>query len=474
MLRFFAIVGLLFFGYDIALAAGADSPHLDGALVDIIWGLPFAGLLLSIALFPLIAPDFWHAHFGKIAAGWSALLLGPLFVVFGLSVFVFELLHIGLLEYIPFVILLFCLFTIAGGIRFKGKVFGTPSVNTLILAFGTFIASWAGTTGAAMLLIRLVLDANAKRTHKVHTVVFFIFLVANIGGSLTPIGDPPLFLGFLKGIDFFWPLQNMLWPMLLISVLLLGMFFLIDSWYFKKEKLQEDPDELNDNSLLNIRIEGGINFIFLMAVVLSVVLSGVWKPDISFVIYHVEVELQNIVRDVMLLLIAGLSWRLTPAYIHEANGFTWFPIVEIGKLFAGIFITVAPVIAMLRTGTEGALSGIITLINDKNGQPIDSVYFWVTGILSSFLDNAPTYIVFFNTAGGNPDVLMGPMASTLLAISCGAVFMGANTYIGNAPNFMVRSIAQERGVNMPSFFGYMLWSSILLLPLFGLITWIFF
>jgi Na+/H+ antiporter NhaD/arsenite permease-like protein len=221
------------------------------------------------------------------------------------------------------------------------------------------------------------------------------------------------------------------------------------------------------------KLEGTFNLVLLLAVVLAVLMSGVWHPGIGFEVYHVHLELQNILRDVLLLTIAWLSWWLTPAQTREANEFSWFPIVEVAKLFAGIFVTIIPAIAILRAGTDGALAPIVEAVN-RDGEPVDAMYFWATGILSSFLDNAPTYLVFFNTAGGDADLLTGPLSSTLLAISAGAVFMGANTYIGNAPNFMVRAIAEERGVRMPSFFGYMAWSCVILLPLFGILTWLFF
>jgi Na+/H+ antiporter NhaD/arsenite permease-like protein len=320
-----------------------------------------------------------------------------------------------------------------------------------------------------MLLIRPLLRANAWRRVKVHVVVFFIFLVANIGGSLTPLGDPPLFLGFLKGVDFFWPTRAMFLPMLVLAVILLAIFYGVDHFMMGREG--PPPAPAHDEPAF--KLEGTFNLVLLLAVVLAVLMSGVWHPAIGFEVYHVHLELQNILRDVLLLTIAWLSWWLTPAQTREANEFSWFPIVEVAKLFAGIFVTIIPAIAILRAGTDGALAPIVEAVN-RDGEPVDAMYFWATGILSSFLDNAPTYLVFFNTAGGDADLLTGPLSSTLLAISAGAVFMGANTYIGNAPNFMVRAIAEERGVRMPSFFGYMVWSCIILLPLFGILTWMFF
>jgi Na+/H+ antiporter NhaD/arsenite permease-like protein len=454
-----------------AAAEAADQvPHLDGGELDLLWAAPFAGMLLSIAFLPLLAPSFWHHHFGKVSAFWAAAFLVPFALRFGWELALFEALHTALLEYFPFIILLLSLFTITGGLRVRTSRQGTPSFNTGLLAFGTFLASWTGTTGAAMLLIRPLLRANAWRRAKVHIVVFFIFLVANIGGSLTPLGDPPLFLGFLKGVDFFWPTRAMFLPMLVLSLILLLIFYGIDRSMMAREGAPPPPPAADEPGF---RIEGTVNLLLLVGVVLAVLMSGVWDPGLSFTLYHVEVELQNLLRDLLLLLIAGASWWLTPRVTRTANEFSWFPIVEVAKLFAGIFATIIPAIAILRAGSAGALAPVVDAVN-RNGEPVDAMYFWATGILSSFLDNAPTYLVFFNTAGGDAEVLTGPLSSTLLAISAGAVFMGANTYIGNAPNFMVRAIAEERGVRMPSFFGYMGWSCAILLPLFGLITWLFF
>jgi Na+/H+ antiporter NhaD/arsenite permease-like protein len=454
----------------VAAEVEPHAPHLDSSELGLAWVVPFVGILLSIALFPLLAPSFWHHHFGKLSAAWALAFLLPFAAVFGLDLALYEALHTTLLEYLPFIILLLSLFTVTGGLRLRTSLQGTPAFNTGLLAVGTALASWMGTTGAAMLLIRPLLRANAWRRRNVHVVVFFIFLVANIGGSLTPLGDPPLFLGFLKGVDFFWTTQAMLAPMLAVAIPLLVLFYVLDQALIRREA---GPPPEPDSGEPAFRIEGNINLLLLAGVVLAVLLSGVWRPGISFAIYHVEVELQGIVRDVLLLVITAASWKLTPMATREANEFSWFPIVEVAKLFAGIFLTIIPAIAILRAGTAGALAPVIEAVNE-GGEPVNAMYFWATGILSSFLDNAPTYLVFFNTAGGDAAALMGPLAETLLAISAGAVFMGANTYIGNAPNFMVRAIAEERGVRMPSFFGYMGWSTVFLLPLFGLTTWLFF
>ena len=548
-------------------AGGAHGDHhdthhgVDGGNLSVFWVMPFAGMLLSIALGPLIAPHFWHGNYGKVAAGWIVLFSVPFLVTFKGDAF-YEILHIVLLDYVPFIILLAALFTAAGGICLKGSLRGSPAVNTAILAIGTILASWMGTTGAAMLLIRPILRANAWRKHQVHVVVFFIFLVANIGGSLTPLGDPPLFLGFLKGVDFFWTMK-LLPVMAPLAIFLLAVFFIFDSLMFKKEG--KAPD---DGEKVPLKLEGGINFAMVGCIIAAILLST-WlgknkftdptvaedmapkieaaefemktaKADlVNYVtenkdavlddsnseyhekrvahlhsvsdvnqlratkthdetkglhIYGVAVPFSNLIRDVLLILIALVSLKLTPMYkmekddhghevpaegeeesnVRAANGFTWEPILEVAKLFIAIFICMIPALKILQSGVDGSLSSVVLAVQSSTNDPVNMMYFWLTGMLSSFLDNAPTYVVFFNTAGGDPTSLMGPMAKTLLAISCGAVFMGANTYIGNAPNFMVKAIAEENGVKMPSFFGYMAWSVAILIPTFILLTLFFF
>ena len=457
-------------------AAGGDHSggvHLDGSIenMGIVWVIPFAGILLSIAIFPLVLPDFWHHNFGKVSLFWATLLIVPFLIKEGISVTLYELLHVGLLEYVPFIILLLALFTISGGVRLTGALVGTPIVNLIIIAIGTLLASWMGTTGAAMLLIRPLINANKHRKNKVHIIVFFIFLVANIGGSLTPLGDPPLFLGFLKGVSFFWTTSAMLLPMIIMVVALLIIFYFFDSYYVKKENIKIDTS----GEKVKLGIEGVFNLGLILGVIGAVLISGFWKPHISFEVYHgVHLELQNITRDILLLALTYISWTYTPQQIRIDNEYTWFPIVEVAKLFAGIFITIIPAIAILKAGTNGALAFIISSVSNDSG-PINMMYFWYTGILSSFLDNAPTYLVFFNTAGGDPLTLMDELKNTLLAISAGAVFMGANTYIGNAPNFMVKSISESSGIEMPSFFGYFFkWAIPILMPLFIIVSWLFF
>ena len=454
------------------LPAVARAADLDGSQLSVLWGVPFAGVLLSIALMPLLAPSFWHHHFGKVAAAWGLAFLVPFALTFGFPAAGAAVVHAALAEYIPFIILLTALFTVAGGIFVRGNLHGSPGLNTGLLATGAVLASFMGTTGASMLLIRPLIRANDNRKHQVHVVVFFIFIVSNAGGALTPLGDPPLFLGFLKGVDFFWTVTH-LWGQTLFMVgTLLALFYAIDWFYFHKREEVRPVDPTPDTTRLGF--EGAVNFALLGGVVGLVLLSGLWKSPVVFNVAGTEVGLPGIVRDVGLIVITLVSLRITPKSAHEGNQFGWGPMLEVAKLFAAIFLTIIPVIAMLRAGVDGPFGAIVRAVTRADGSPDPAMYFWATGALSSFLDNAPTYLVFFNTAGGDPAVLMTTLATTLVAVSAGAVFMGANTYIGNAPNLMVKAIAEDRGVKMPSFFGYMLWSCGILLPLFGLMTWIWF
>ncbi len=629
------------------LAAGG----IDGTDVRVWMAIPFAGILLSIAICPLVAPHWWHHNFGWVSAFWAVLAAIILFFTggFGFGDVLYDYGHIILLDYVPFIILLLGLFTVAGGIRIKGKLRGSPVLNTLILLIGTVLASWMGTTGAAMLLIRPLLRANDWRKRKTHIVVFFIFLVCNIGGSLTPLGDPPLFLGFLRGVDFTWTFN--LWPETgFLTVALLAIFFAFDKVMLSKEEHKTPPAVAGENGEEEEKFgfEGLINLPLLAALIGLILLSstlskgafwddekadkyqpalaaadGVLDPDkpgekkslgmtdflrqalplmdekkyaeardlyqnatakalevieadphkhdhepaaagpsaptaaakeagdepprdrfefdrerleamkldadklmpfagglddrrkaldaivsggdnapdpaqlkklmlidfqrsvtwtnqirahrshdavMGIHIGGLTLPYSNIIRDLGILALAIISWFITSRASRERNGFTWFPIQEVAKLFIGIFICIVPALKILQAGVDGDLAGIINAVTTDNGEAINMAYFWLTGSLSAFLDNAPTYLVFFDAAGGNAQYLMTTGYGTLLAISMGAVFMGAMTYIGNAPNFMVKAIAEEGGVKMPSFFGYMIWSVVFLVPLFYIVT----
>jgi Na+/H+ antiporter NhaD/arsenite permease-like protein len=449
---------------------GFAGPVLDGTALGWPWALPFIGILLTIATGPLLFPRLWHHHYGKLVFVWGVLTLAPLAALHGAPAAFAAFVHAMLAEYLSFIVLLFALYVVAGGILVTGNLRGTPLVNTAILALGTMIASVVGTTGAAMILVRPLIRANAGRLNNVHVIVFFIFLVANIGGALSPLGDPPLFVGFLHGIDFFWTMQHLWFETLLVAGVVLAIFVVIDVRHYRKDRLVTTVGETQPPTKLGVR--GSINFLLIAVIVAAILASAAWRPDISFDVYGTRVELQNLMRDAVLLLIAILSLVLTPNEHREANDFTWEPIAEVAILFAGIFTCIIPVLAVLEAGKDGAFSWLLALVTARDGSPNDLAYFWLTGTLSAFLDNAPTYLVFFELAGGDAQVLMGPLATTLAAISMGAVYMGAMTYIGNAPNFMIYAIATERGVKMPSFFGYMIWSALVLLPVFALLTFV--
>lgn len=443
--------------------------ELDGRTLGLAWIIPFAGLLLSIALLPLLAGHFWEHHYAKISASWALLLVAALSVKAGPATTLHAVLHTVLLEFIPFILLLLALFTVAGGILVRGNIHGNPLTNTFLLAIGTGLASLVGTTGASMVMIRPVIRANDNRRFNIHVVIFFIFLVSNIGGSLTPLGDPPLFLGFLRGVDFFWTTRHLAAETLLLSAVLLAIFFALDTWLYSEED-RPRPDPTPDKP---IRIEGGLNFVLIVVIVAAILASA--KYDLGHIsVLGIDLSIANLLRDVTMVAVTLISVAATPKPLRIENGFTWGPIREVARLFAAIFVTIIPVLAILKVGGEGAMAPVLGLVSNPDGSPNPAAYFWLTGLLSSFLDNAPTYLVFFELAGGDPQQLMTTGALTLTAISAGAVFMGANTYIGNAPNFMVFAIARSMNVRMPGFFGYMLWSAALLIPLFVLMTFVFF
>jgi Na+/H+ antiporter NhaD/arsenite permease-like protein len=453
-----------------ALAMGPEAPTgVSAARLPLPWALPFAGLLLSIAIVPLFAPRFWHDHFGKVTATWAVALLVPFAATFGLPVTVHGVAHALVEEYVPFVVILFALYTISGGICVRGPLVGTPWLNAGILALGAALASLMGTTGASMLLIRPLLTANEGRRHKVHTVVFFILLVGNVGGALSPLGDPPLFIGFLKGVDFFWELEHLLAPTALLAGALLAIYFVVEVLLYRKDGRPKPAA----GQPARFKIEGALNVLLIAGVVGAVLMSGLWDSGIEYDILGAHLPLQNLVRDVVLVALALASLALTPKAIREHNAFHWAPIVEVAKIFAGIFVTIVPVIAMLAAGRDGALGFVVRAVVAADGTLNPNNVFWLTGLLSAFLDNAPTYLVFFNLAGGDADALMAAPATILKAISMGAVYFGALTYIGNAPNFMIKAVAEDRGVAMPSFFGYVAKAGVPLLPLLAIVGWLY-
>jgi len=417
--------------------------------------LPFALLLLAIALLPLLANHFWEHNRNKAIV--SAVVGVPMVLYIGWLDYhaVLHTLH----EYVAFIILLGALFIISGGVLVRGTLAGTAPVNTGILALGAVLASFIGTTGASMLLIRPLLRANSARKNVQHIVIFFIFIVSNAGGLLTPLGDPPLFLGFLRGVPFFWTMR--LWvEWATVNAVLLIVFHMIDSVLFHREDLTTpgDLDKEVEEHRVPLSVAGKRNLLFLAGVIVTIVLCGHLQPPVG-------------VQEAGMLLMAGLSLWLTPNDVRTENNFSWGPIVEVAVVFAGIFATMIPALAILNArGNELGLTS-------------PAQFFWATGALSSFLDNAPTYLTFAAIASGIAhtdannlsQLVVTPSGEALLtAISAGAVFMGANTYIGNGPNFMVKAVAESAGVKMPSFFGYMAWSGLILLPTFALVTVVFF
>jgi len=439
--------------FPLLFAAASGGPHLGHQLP--LWSVvPFGLMLLCIAVLPLVAGHFWESNRNKALLSLALGVPAALFIARLEPVVLLHTAH----EYVAFIILLGALYVISGGIVVRGTLAGTPGLNAALLGIGAVLASFIGTTGASMLLIRPLLRANSVRVRKAHIVVFFIFMVSNAGGMLTPLGDPPLFLGFLRGVPFLWTFR--LWPeWLFVNGILLALFYIIDSTIFRREDLATpgDLDEVAVEHQIPLHIAGKRNFLLLAGVIAVILASG-------------TLGLPPGTQETGMLLLAGLSWFCTPIHLRNENAFSWGPIVEVAVIFAGIFATMIPALEILNA--RGAEFGLT--------QPWQ--FFWASGSLSSFLDNAPTYLTFTAAASGLLGTDAASLAqllgsargiSLLTAVSLGSVFLGANTYIGNGPNFMVKSIAEEHGVKMPSFFGYMAWSCGILLPLFLVVTLVF-
>ncbi len=516
----------IFFILTPALLSASEVKHAAPTEISILWVLPFIGILLCIAIIPLINGHFWEKNLWWISLGVFCIPMSLIFTIF-MGEQLREMTFEKGLEYLSFIILLGSLFTISGGILIKGSLNGTPVVNSVFLLIGSLIASFVGTTGASMLLIRPLIRANSSRKNKAHIVIFFIFLVSNIGGLLTPLGDPPLFLGYLQGVPFTWTFR-LLPQWAVASSIVLTIFYFFDVYMYRKESggvsapvkfnsasdqggftsIEQDINSALDiidlnkmadrgritiSSLASARrylnnaketlldlsyvraesrgekfgIDGKLNLILLAGIVICIFMQGV-------LVKKFPGKWPNFgPQELGMLLCTGISLLITPvkSEIRKLNGFTFGPIKEVAFLFAGIFAAMIPALHILQH--KGAALGVV-----KPWQ-----FFWASGSLSSFLDNAPTYLTFLSVAKGLnfPNDLgfvlndgTGLSAAVLAAISCGSVFMGANSYIGNGPNFMVRSIAEENGVKMPSFFGYMVYSGSILIPTFILITFIFF
>ena len=442
-----------------------------GAALPLWTVLPFVALLLSIAVLPLAAGHWWEHNRNKaIVAGSLAAIVAVYLCAAHRMHGVDELME-KLKEYSSFIILLASLYIISGGIYVKGSLSGTPLANTVLLGIGAVLASIIGTTGASVLLIRPLLRANKSRVAKAHIVVFFIFIVSNCGGLLTPLGDPPLFLGFLKGVPFLWTLEQLWLPWLLVNCLLLVIFNVYDQIVLDREERQRPGSQLEDAMKHEpVRIDGLLNFLWLGGIVVAIFSSGQFDWPYG-------------IQEGLMLALAAIAYFTTAAANRAANKFTFGPIIEVAVLFIGIFITMAPALLILNAWGANQRHDL-----GEFGMKHPWQFFWASGGLSSFLDNAPTYLTFAATAAGLEDINVdtenylalflakgGATAVALLAaISCGSVFMGANTYIGNGPNFMVKAIAEESGVKMPSFFGYMLYSGFILIPIFVVVTVIFF
>ena len=428
--------------------------------------LPFVVNLLLVALLPLVAGRFWHSNRNKLLLSLVVALPVTVYLLAAPEHGAGWLLH-SAKDYAGFIALLAALYITSGGIHLKGSLAGTPVSNTGILAIGAVIANLIGTTGASMLLIRPLLRANESRRRKAHIVIFFIFIVSNAGGLLTPMGDPPLYLGFLHGVPFAWTL-GLIVPWLFVNGSLLVIFTLLDQRMLAREKPEPAPKIAEP-----LRLEGGLNFLWLAGVIGVVFASGAWGPQ---VIGNPDGILGFQLAGLGLL--AGLAWMTTRRSVREANRFTWGPLFEVAAIFAGIFVTMIPALRILEA--EGGGLGLRS----------PREFFWATGLLSGFLDNAPTYLTFtavgtsvvrgIDPASGMGTADLAPFAAhaaggpLLAAISCGAVFMGALTYIGNGPNFMVKAIAEEHRVTMPGFLGYLAWSLTVLIPLFAILGFVWF
>ena len=466
---------MLFLTCPVSVWAAGESSGESG--VPIWLCIPFAGLLLCIAVMPLVKGEWWEAHQPLVVALWIIVLVIPFAVLYGVGDTVETVLECTVNDYLTFIILLFGLFCVSGNITMEGDFAGSPRINVGLLAIGTLLSSCIGTTGASMLMVRPVIKMNSWRRRKSHIMIFFIFMVSNMGGCLTPIGDPPLLMGFMRGVPFFWSLH--LFPVLLFNmVILLFIFYHLDKRNYRKDIAEGRKPDISKPGT-EFRIDGLHNIIFLIMIVAAVILSGVLPGMPAFqdaagnvrgihIFGEVSLSFPSLIEIVLILLAAFLSFKTTKKEIRTRNHFTWGAIQEVAVLFIGIFITMQPALMLLKA------------VGPNLGLTEPAQMFWATGALSSFLDNTPTYLVFLTTAGtlgftSGISTTLGTLPEKMLsAISCGAVFMGANTYIGNAPNFMVKSISDENGVNMPSFFGYMLWSVSILIPVFIIDMLVFF
>ncbi|NLY87548.1 MAG: sodium:proton antiporter [Clostridiales bacterium] len=439
--------------------------------------IPFGGILFSIALGPIVLPKFWDKFKVFIVLFWTVAVIVMMFIGLGLTDTVSVVLECIISDYLVFIVLLFGLYCVAGNITFEGDLAGSPRVNVVLLIIGTFLASIVGTTGASMLMVRPIIKMNSWRRNRSHIMIFFIFLISNMGGSLTPIGDPPLLIGFMQGVPFTWSLKIL--PVLLFNmIIVLSMFYMIDTKRYRRDIAQGfAPDISSPKTMIKF---GGLHNIIFIGMIVGAVISSGMMPDMPMfqnsngevlgikLFADVYLTLPQIIEIAVILIAAKLSFVTTDKELRRKNNMTWNAIQEVALLFIGIFITMQPALMLLKQ------------IGPDLGLTQSAQMFWAAGSLSSFLDNTPTYLVFMTTAGsmgfseGMSTALGVIPEQMLMAISCGSVFMGAITYIGNAPNFMVKTLSSENGINMPSFFGYMKWSIVCLVPVFVLDTIFFF
>ena len=424
------------------------------------WGLPFVGLLLTMAIAPLATPRLWGRHYGKLVGLWALAYVLRDLLHEGAGAAGRRLLDMGLNTYLPFVLLLGALFVITGGLRIRGAPHGTPGVNTVLLAMSTAVSSCIGAPGTAMLMLRPLLRANRHRRHTAHVYVFYIFLVCNIGGALTPLGNPPLFLGYLRGVPFFWPMMHLFLPTVTLAAAVLAIFYAVDRHFYRRHA---KPGEVL-TEIEKLSVAGGVNLLLLSGAAVTMMLRSFWSSPDALDLFGVRWSFDDILADALFVILGVLSLLLTHRSTRQENDFVWTPIMEVSILFAGIFVTLIPVDAIMAAGRDGPGQALFNAMF-ADGTSVVPLFYLLPGALSSVLDNAPAYLVFFGLAGDDAKLLTGPMALTLAAISAGASYFGAMTYIGNAPNLMVKSIVESYGVKMPNFFAYIAWSSLCLLPL---------
>lgn len=440
--------------------------------LGVVWGVPFLGLLISVGIGQAAFPKIWERWHGLLASFWIAVLLVPLALTLPGAEVAHAVAETILLDYLPFVVSILALYTLAGGIRIRTRMSGHPRENAILLGLGVLAGGVIGTPGATLLFLPVVLASNRWRRHRVHTLMFLIFLVANIGGGLTPLG-PPLLVGYLRGVPFLWTVQAMLLPTAAVSGLLIALYAALDRLvYYPREDAAARAAHRQEHD--TVTVEGGLNLLLLLVALVVQVACGTWTTTAALTVGSVVWPLPDLARIIALLALTALALRPATRPERAANHFHWLPMAEVAAVFAGIFVTLVPVLSILAAGRAGALGGILDLVSRPDGSPLDWAYFAVTGVLSGVLDNAPTFLVFFKAAGGDAASLTGAHASTLTAISAGAAFWGGLTYLGNAPNFMVRSVAEGRGIAMPHFAAYLGWSLAFLVPVFAVTAVLFF